>query len=307
MTPYTEPCLALSRHFHVLDSAITDQITLTFHLDDHPFAWLLQVFWPSRRSLRPLSPWILYMLSGASGLKHATLAVELLLCLPDFTTLESLHIDARDGRGMWDVSQALKQARCHQLVSRTITCHEESRAAVVPELNLQHLVRLSNCHLKILPAPRLFSPPQGGPMLELIVAPEQVLAWSKSWQTIWDCVQCITVEGYPEYSHHTRPAGLLVEWPPGIAVFHGSQFLQLSCEEMGCEYAGGALDLAQLSYIPHVTLCITGHLNVEIPKRGCNWKILRIKSEGVFSVLVEDAESFLRDIGKFYFSYHVVE
>ena len=251
------------------------------------------------------------MLSGASSLKHATLAAELLPCLPDFPTLESLHIDARDAMAMWDISQALKQARCPQMVSLSVMCHEEGEIAEVPELDLRHLVRLANCHLKFVPAPRQLFLPRGGLMLELSISPEQVLAWSKSWQTIRDHVQCITVEGYPEFSDYARPAGHLLEWPQleGIARFYGLQFLQISCEGMGLrdESAGHALDLAPLSYIPHVSLRCTGQLLVKIPYGSCNWKVLEIKTEGVSSVLIEDAKSFLRDIGVFYFKYSVIE
>ena len=249
------------------------------------------------------------MLSGASRLRHATLAAELLRCLPDFPTLESLHLDAKDALAMWDISRALKQARCRQLVSLTITCHEEGKSTAVPELDLGHLVRLANCHLKFVPAPERFFLPQGGLILELTISPEQVLAWSNLWQLIQDSVHCISVEGYPEFSHHARPAGPLPEWPQGIAEFHGLQFLQLYCEGMGVrdEAAGHALDLAQLSHIPHVSLRSTGHLIVKLPKGSSKWKVLEIKSEGVFGVLVEDAQSFLRDIGVFYFKYPVID
>ncbi len=268
--------------------------------------WPLQVFWPSRRSLQPLSPWILYMLSGASSLKHATLAAELLEGLPEFSALESLHIDARDTVAIWGISKALKRAGCHQLMSLAVTCHEEGEITELPELDLRHLVRLANCHLKFVPAPGQLFLPRGGLMLELTISPAQVLPWSKKWQMIRDRVQCISVGGYPDFSHHAQPAGLLTVWPPGIAEFHGLQFLQLFCDGMG-ECDGEPLDLAQLSYIPHVSLRGKDHLNVKIAKGSCSWKVLEIKGEGVFSVLVEDAKSFLRDIGVFYFKYPVME
>ena len=246
------------------------------------------------------------MLSGASNLKHATLAAQLMPCLQDFSTLESLHIDARDAAAMWEISKALKQAGCHHLMSLAVTCHEDCEITEGPELDLRHLVRLANCHLKFVPAPVQFFLPRGGLMLELTISPEQVLAWSESWEAIRDHVQCITIEGYPEFSQRPRPAGLLPKWPPGISNFYGLQFLQLSCDGLG-ESASDALNLAQLSYIPHISLRSTGRLIVKVPRGRCTWKFLEIESEREFSVLVEDAKSFLRDVGKFYFKYPVID
>ena len=206
---------------------------------------LLQVFWPSRMCLQPLSPWILYMLSGASSLTYASLTAEMLPCLPEFPTLESLHIDARDAMVVWDIARALVE--CHQLRSLTITCHKKGKDTLVPELDLRHFKNLRGCHLKFVPAPLNLCLPRGGLALELTVTPKQILAWSELWPNVRNHVQCITIEEYSHFSRRAQPARVLHACPSGIGAFHGLQFLQLSCEgTSACD--SNVLDLAHLAY-----------------------------------------------------------
>ena len=272
---------------------------------------LMQEIWPSRnvgkapwRSLQPLSPWVIAMFSGASCLTDVSVGIEMLLLLPSSRrkALKSLCVDARDNEVMRIVLQAVMD--CQQLRSLTIVCHTCASdfrpwGLEISELDLRHLVHLGYCHLKCVRVPGKMLLSQGE--LELTMLPDQVASWRKLCLQVQALVISITIEGFP----YSLPISLQ-GWPLGIDAFHGVQFLRLNCATMASR-RGGALDLALIAYIPHVSLYSTDQLIVRISKGSCKWKVLEIKSEGVFSVLVEDATSFLRAIGVFYFKYPVMD
>ena len=249
--------------------------------------------------LSGLTPWISTMLSGARSLISAKIGVELLPCLPASRreTLKHLHLDAFVKVPGAVPSIVKTFIDCKQLTSLTITCL--NRDWCLPKLDLQHL-QLSTCRLQRLCAPSSLLLPLC--RVELTLASEQILGWSQLWPQLQSHVSYISIEGFPGLLHRKfNSAGRLRAWPEGIGAFGGLQFLQIDCGEVGANAADDRLDLGHLAYVPHVSLRSQGSVRVSIPP--CSWKVLQIETIGQLDVAIADAETFLRRIGTFSFTF----
>ncbi len=239
------------------------------------------------------------MLSGASSLVHADLGVELLRCLPASRrkALHSLHLRAcfkLDATAEPDILQAVMD--CRNLRSLAIFCNFHDWSLL--KLDLRHLVHLSKCQLKLLPAPVDGIPlPQGEAKVTMDLG--HVAAWSKLWPQVQGHVQSITVEGHPYLSGANLPAGRLHGWPEGLDAFHGLQVLQMYRQQFRPFSNKGPLDLAHLAYIPHVSLHCKGDHDVKI-SRG-SWKVLKLQSMKAFDLAISDPTTFMEGTGLFSF------
>ena len=239
------------------------------------------------------------MLTGATSIIGGQLGVNMLprLQLSSRKLLEWLHLDAYFSRygPILNIPKAL--ADCKQLKDLQICCN--SSDCTLPELDLQHLVRLRRCRLYCLPAPcKLTLPPC---KVELTLFARDVAAWSKLWPRIKDHVCSITVGGEPYHATRVYSYLVLYVWPEGIEAFRGLKFLQMHCEAILPHKRDGALDLDHLAYIPHVSLRSKGKLDVKIS--AGSWNLLDLQSIGSLNVAINNVEAFLKGTRAFHFVY----
>ena len=230
------------------------------------------------------------MLSGTSSLRHVRLDVELLKCLPlsRREALRSLSVYActTQARAVPDVVQAVLE--CQQLEELRIDCI--CCPLEFPVLDLRHLEPLSRCDFLSMPAPGSLLLSRGS--IDLQPSLNQVAGWSKLQRQVRDRVLYMDI--------WARELEGLQAWPPGIAAFHGIQFLHIECDDIQASTGDDMLDLAHLASIPHVSL--RGR-NIGIKVSTGSWKLLELHSRGIFNVAFTDIKTFMKSMGAFYFKF----
>ena len=127
--------------------------------------------------------------------------------------------------------------------------------------------------------------------------PDEIAAWSKMWCQVQAHVQSITVQGYP----NSRPVKLR-EWPRGIDALHGLQFLQLICTSVIGWGLGPDMDLADIAFVPHVSLYSEGRMFLKISKG--TWRVLELECAGYCRVDIDDAKAFMEGTDTFSFIFN---